>query len=139
MSDPLIIVAIHHHLKSFCDQGFCSSQSVGHVGIKRLSIAQHFEFHQVVAIEQLAPEAQGAQRVIRRVAACGIRQDGEARRRQCFEQIGLVGILADVAAANRHRDNLGTAGVDGGARFSEVTILAGANQQARAIIFAADD
>ena len=57
-------------------------------------------------------------------------QVGEFRHRHGVEQVGLVGVLAEVGAADRHRDDLRAAGVQRRARLGEVLVLAGADQQA---------
>jgi hypothetical protein len=85
-----------------------------------------------VAVEQLAAEAQGAYRVVGRVAAGGVGQDGELRRRQDVQQRGLARFLADIDATDGDGDDLGAGGIDGFARLGEVLVLAGADQQARA-------
>jgi hypothetical protein len=128
-----IVGAIHHDLEAVLDQRRRGLERFRHVGEQRLRIAQHFELAQCVAVEQFAAEAQGAHRVVRRVAAGGVGQDGELRGRQGFEDRGLPGFLADVGAADGDRDDLGARGVDGFTRLREVLVLAGADQQARVI------
>src|SRR5436190_10810003 len=90
-------------------------------------------------VEQLARQAQRAHRVLGVVAAGGVRQIREIRRRQGVEQARLVLVLADVGAADRHRDDLRARGLDGGARLGEVLVLAGADQQPRGVRLAGDD
>ena len=118
---------------------FGGLQRLRHVRVERVRVAQHFELDQVVPVEELAREAQRAHGVGRAVAAGGIRQVGVLRRGQRIEQARLVGILADVGAPNRDRDDLGAAGVDRRARLGEVLVLAGADQQARGVGLARDD
>ena len=89
-----------------------------------------------MAIEQLARQATGAHRIFGGVATGGVRQNGVAIRRDHVEQIRFVRVLADIGATNRNGDNLGAAGFDRGARFVEIFVLAGADQQTRAIVFA---
>jgi hypothetical protein len=59
----------------------------------------------------------------RAVAARGVRQVGEFRGRQVFEQRRLARVLADIGAADRHRHDLGARGVDRRARLREILYL----------------
>jgi len=88
--------------------------------------------------EQLARQPQRAHRVRRSVTAGGVRQDRELRRWQHVEQVRLAVILADVGTANRDSHNLGAGSVDGGTSFCEVPVLAGTDEQARAVNPAGD-
>jgi hypothetical protein len=101
------------------------------LGKQRLRIAQHFELAQRVTVEQFAAEAQRAHRFLGCVAAGGIGQVGELRRRKRVNQRGLPRFLSDVGSANRNSDNIGAAGLDGVARFVEILVLAGADKQSR--------
>src|SRR3989442_179848 len=89
-----IVGAVHHHLEAFVHQLLGGLERLGHVRIQRVRIAQHLELHQLVPVEQLAREAQRAHRVLRRIAAGGIGQIGELRRRQRVEQARLAAVLA---------------------------------------------
>ena len=82
-----------------------------------------------VRVEQLARQAQRSHGVAGGVAAGGIGQDGELRRRNGIEQIGLAGVLADIGTADGDGDDFGPGGVDGRPRFGEILVLAGADQQ----------
>ncbi len=104
-----------------------------------MRVAQHLELDQVVAVEELARQAQRAHGVLGAIAAGGVRQVGELRGRQRVEQARLLGVLADVGATDRHRDDLRARGLDRGARLGEILVLAGADQQARRIGLAGDD
>jgi hypothetical protein len=55
-----------------------------------------------------------------------------------IEQVRLAGILADVGAADGHGDDLGARSIDGGARFGEILVLAGADQQTGTVRLAGD-
>src|SRR5205823_182959 len=80
-----------------------------------------------------------AHRVLRRIAAGGIGQIGELRRRQRVEQARLAAVLADVGAADRDGDDLRAGSLDRGARLGEVLVFPGADEQARAVGLASDD
>ena len=56
-----------------------------------------------------------------------------------LEQARLVGVLADIRAADRDRHDLRAARVDGRPRLGEILVLAGAEQQARRVRLARDD
>ena len=71
-----------------------------------MRVAQHLELDELVAVEQLAREAQRAHGVVGGVAAGGVGQIGELGRRQRVEQRRRVRILADVRAADRDGDDL---------------------------------
>src|SRR3546814_6569625 len=73
------------------------------------------------------------------IAAGGVGQDGVAVRRQHVEQVGLSGVLADVAAADGDGDDLRACRLGGGPGFVEVLELAGAGEQAGAIGLAGND
>src|SRR5438045_3004996 len=92
-----------------------------------------------MAVEELARETQRAHSVLRRVAAGGVRQIGELRRRQILEQARLVAVLADVRTADRHRDDLRARRLDRLAGLGEVLVFAGADQEARAVALAGDE
>ena len=53
------------------------------------------------------------------------------------EQV-LLARIGDVHAPHRDGDDLGAGGVDRGARLGEVAVLAGADDQARAVRLAAE-
>ncbi|KAG1246429.1 hypothetical protein G6F65_020692 [Rhizopus arrhizus] len=93
----------------------------------------HFQLDQVVAVQQLARQAQRADRVVGAVAAGGVGQQREFRRRDVVQQVRFAGVLADVGAADGDRDDFGAAGVQRGAGLFEVLVLAGADEQARRI------
>ncbi|MNZ29719.1 hypothetical protein D3C78_469730 [compost metagenome] len=84
-----------------------------------------------MAIEQLTGQAAGTHGFDRVVAACGVRQDGVAIRRQHIEQVRFARVLADVGTTHGNGDDLGTRGFDGQAGFFKVTVFTGADQQAR--------
>src|SRR5690606_25961368 len=104
-------------------------QGLDHVRVQGALVAQHLEFHQVVAVQQLARQPAGAHGVLGGVAAGGVGQDGVALRRQHVEQVGLAGVLADVGAADGDGDDLGAGGLGGVAGLVEILELAGAGQQ----------
>jgi len=87
---------------------------------------------------RLAREPQRAHRVVRRVAAGGVRQQGDLRWREEFEQARLLRVLADIGAADRDRDDLGAARLHRRPRLREILVFAGADQQPRAVRLAAD-
>ena len=66
-----IVGGVHHHLEAFLHQRLGRRQRLGHVRVQRVRIAQHLELDEVVAVEQLAREAQRAHRV---VGACSSRR-----------------------------------------------------------------
>jgi hypothetical protein len=98
-------------------------------GKQVVRIAQDFELAQRVPVEQFARQTQGPHRVIGGVAAGGVRQDGELRRRQDVEQVRLAGVLADVGAPNGDGDDLGAGGIDRRPRCGEILVLAGTDEQ----------
>ncbi len=91
-----------------------------------------------MAVEQLARQTAGAHRGLGVEAAGGVGQDGVALWWQHLEDVGLVGVLADVGASHGDGDDLGAAGVDRLAGLVCVLVLAGADQQARAVLAAGD-
>ena len=119
--------------KHVAHQGLGRFEGLRDVGVEGLLVAEHFELHEPVSVEQLAGEPARAHRALRVVAARGIGEDREPLRRQMVEQVRLPGILADVRAADGHGDDLGAARLDRGARFLEVPVLAGADEQAGAV------
>ena len=70
-----VVGAVHHHLEAVLHQRLGGLQRLRHVGVERVRVAQHFELDQLVAVEQLAREAQRAHRVVGGVAAGGVGQD----------------------------------------------------------------
>src|ERR1044071_6749519 len=134
-----VVGAVHHHLEPFFDQGLGRGKGLGHVGIQRVRVAEHLELHEVVSVEQLARQAERAYCVGGGVAAGGIGQVREPRRRQRVEQARLVAVLADVGAADGDGNDLGAGCLDRRARLGEVAVLAGADEQARRVALAGDD
>jgi len=81
---------------------------------------------------------QGVDRILGVVTAGGIGQDRKARWRHHVEQAWRIRVLPDIDAADRHRDDFSAAGLGRHAGFFQVLILAGADQQTRAIGFPGD-
>ncbi|MPN19399.1 hypothetical protein SDC9_166768 [bioreactor metagenome] len=125
-----VVGAVDHDLKAFLDQGFGGLQRFRHVWEEVGRVAEHFQLAQRMAVEQFPRQAQGTYRILGGITAGGVGQDGESRRRNGIEQVGLAGVLADIHAAHGDSDDLGPRGVDGGARLGEILVLAGADQQA---------
>jgi mono/diheme cytochrome c family protein len=134
-----IVGAVHHHLEALFHELLRRVERFRHVGVERMRVAEHLELDEVVPVEQLARKAQRAQRILRAVAARGVRQDRVARGRQEFEQARLVRVLADVGAPDRDGHDLGAGRFDCRARLGEVLVLAGADEQARAVRLSGDD
>src|SRR5690606_7160890 len=65
------------------------------------------------------------------VATGGIGQDGVLVGADHIEQVRLTGVLADVGAAHRHGDDLGTGSGDGVTGLVHILVLAGTDQQTR--------
>src|SRR5690606_35700349 len=101
-------------------------------------VAQHLELDEIVAIKQLARQAQRAHRLLCGVAAGGVGQYGVARRRQHVERAGFVGVLADVGAPDGYRDDLGTARLDGASGFVEILVFARTYEQPGTVFRAGD-
>src|SRR5437870_315303 len=76
--------------------------------------------------------------VLGRVAAGGVREDREAVERQVIEEV-LLGRVRDVHPPDRHRDDLRPGGLDRTPRLGEGRVLAGADDQARAILAPGED
>ena len=94
-----------------------------------MRIAQHFELDQGVIVEEFARQPQRAHRIVGAVAACGVGQQRESRGRHGLEQAWLIGILADVGAPDRDRDDLGPARIDRQSGLLEIAVFACAQQQ----------
>ena len=102
-------------------------------GYSDVRVAEHFELDEPVIVEQLAREPQRAYRIVGGVAARAVRQVREFGRRQHVEERRRVRVLPDVRAADRDGDDLRAGRVDRRARLREVLVLAGADEQARAV------
>jgi hypothetical protein len=109
------------------------------VGVERARIAEHFELHQLVAVEQFARQAAGAHRLVGGVAARGVGQQGELVGREHVQQVRLAGRLPEVGAPDRDGDDLRARGLGGPAGFVEILELARAGEQAGTITAARDD
>jgi len=92
--------------------------------------AQHFQFDQIVAIQQFPGQLAGADRIFGGVAAGSIGQDGVAFRGNHVQQIGFIRVLAQIGTAYGHSHDLGATGLDGMAGFHQIMIFASAHQQA---------
>ncbi|MNG99622.1 hypothetical protein D3C79_587960 [compost metagenome] len=129
--DDRVVAGVDHHVETILDQHFGGLEGFDHIGEQGLLVGQDFQFDQVVTIQQLAGQTAGAHGFDGVVAAGGVGQDGVAVRRQHVEQVRLARVLTDVGTAHGDGDDLGTRGLDGQAGFFHVTVLAGADQQAR--------
>ncbi len=89
--------------------------------------------------QQLARQSAREHRVIGAVTASGVRQDRVLVRRHHIQQIRLTGVLADVRAADGHRDDLRATCGDRAAGLFQILVFAGANEQPRVIGDACDD
>ncbi len=137
--DDRVVAGVHHHVEAVLHQLLGGLEGLDDVGEQGLLVGEDFQLDQVVPVQQLAGQAAGAHGLDRVIAAGGVRQDGVAIRRDHIQQVRLAGILPDVGAPHRHRDDLRSGGLDGPAGLVEVLVLAGPHQQARAIGTAGDD
>src|SRR5690606_2895217 len=97
-----VIGTTYHSLQAIPGQGFGGVQCFGHIGEEVVLVAKDFELDEIMSIEQLSGQSQGAYGVNGGVAAGGVGQDGELGRGKVVEQAWLVGILADVGPADCH-------------------------------------
>jgi len=126
--DDGIVRGVHHHIEAFLNQHFGGFQRFAHIREEGVRIAQHFELHQLVIVEQFTRQTQGADRIVGAVTAGRVGQIGKFGRRQIVEQAGLAGVLTDVYATDRHGDDLGAGRINRGAGFRKVFVFAGADQ-----------
>ena len=104
--DDRIVGRVDHHLEAVPHQGLRGADRLAHVREQRMRVAQHLELDERVAVEELARELQRAHRIVGGVAARGVREIRELRRRQRVEQRRRVRVLADVGASDRDGDDL---------------------------------
>ena len=92
-----------------------------------------------MTIEQFARQPQGADRVIRGIAASRVGQISVFGRRQRIQQTRLTGVLANVGAADGDGDDFRARGFDRKARLFEILVLAGPDQKTGGIGFSSDN
>ncbi len=82
-----------------------------------------------MAIQKLASQTAGADGIFDVVTTCGIRQQGVFVHGQDVQQVRLVRILADIAAAYGYGDDLGATCLNRGLSFSHIFVFAGTYQE----------
>ena len=103
-----VVVGVGEHDEAVGHQLLGGRQQLGGVGQQRLVVADHLELHPV-GLERLAGEPGGGDRVARREAAGGVRQQEDA---QPLEHLDDRAARERVHAPQRHRGHLGAGGLD---------------------------
>ena len=78
LANHRIVGAIGQHDKTVIDEVTCRLDELGHVGVKRLAVADHFQL-EPLRIERLTGKFSGPDRVARRFASCRIGQEAVIR------------------------------------------------------------
>ena len=137
--DDGIIIGIHHDLETILHQYFGGLDRLYDVREQRFFVTQHFQFHQLVSIQQFARQPTGAHCVAGGIAAGGIGQQCVLVRRNDFQQAGFVRVLADIGTTDGNCHDLCTTGLGSGTRLLQILVFAGTDQQAGLIFDAGDE
>ena len=79
-----VVAAVDHPLEAQLDQLAGGDQGFADVRVEGLRVAEHPELDQVVAVQPFACQQAGAHRILGRVAAGGVGQQGEALLSVCY-------------------------------------------------------
>src|SRR5690606_12613187 len=108
-----VVGAINHDLEPVFDQRAGGVQRFRHVGEEVVGTAQDLELDEVVAVEQLACQAQRAHRVVGSETSGSVRQYGVFAWRDDVQKVGLAWVLTDVAAPDGNGNDFGATGFNG--------------------------
>src|SRR5439155_25535545 len=132
-----VVRDVGQHPEALADEHARRLDRCGDVREERLLVADDLELDERPDAG-LAGQAAGADRVLGGVAAGGVRQDREAVERQVVEQV-LLARVGDVHAPDRDRNDLGPRRLDHAPRLGERSVLAGADDQPRAVLASGED
>ena len=131
-----VVVGVGHHLEPLGGQGPGGREQPLGVGEQRLPVADHLELDEVVE-SSLAAQPGVADCFVGGVTAGGVGQEEEPGGIEVIEN-PLFLAPVEVDPPHRHRDDLGTRGIEGGHHLDVGPVLTGAHQEARAEAPSAD-